>query len=213
MSRFGKKPLRENLHTEANDRYNELVRRYAESVKDYISEHKGESDVEELAYNGMWDEIDNQLYWYDDQWSVMIANITPQDCGEAFQKALDYFVEDVLKEIDFDEFEDEEDEDYDESYKPVRRPHKRMREARNLSEAKKYTQSDIKELIRKGAATDITNWSDEQITELRRKHSIELVGTSLGVYGPNAGLYRDVDTGELYAVRARNTVLGMMPIR
>ena len=86
-----------------------------------------------------------------------------------------------------------------------------MRETRSLSEAKKYTQKDIKEYVRLGKATDITNWSFEKINDLLKERSLELVGSSFGINGMNGGLYRDVDTGELFAVCARSSTLLQMP--
>ena len=203
MRKNGKRYFKESYASyEHSFEYDDIVKDIADRAR-LIMQDDPNIEEEEAVQQAM----DDGMFRTADQWTMIEEYADPQDCDvfDSAWYALSSDVQDMLVDMLGD--------GYDESYKPVRRPHKRMREARNLSEAKKYTQSDIKELIRKGAATDITNWSDEQITELRRKHSIELVGTSLGVYGPNAGLYRDVDTGELYAIRARNAVLGMMPIR
>lgn len=63
---------------------------------------------------------------------------------------------------------------------------------------RKFTQKEIRSYITSGLATDITNAKDVDWMNL------ETVGLSFGVYGMNAGLFRDRQTGEFYAVRNRS---------
>ena len=60
---------------------------------------------------------------------------------------------------------------------------------------KKYTQRQIKEYIRDHAAEDITNYNFNQMNEFLHARNLEKVAYSSGIYGINAGLLRDCDTG------------------
>ena len=64
----------------------------------------------------------------------------------------------------------------------------------------KYTQKQLRELVRLGCAEDYTNKPSEYIYTLRR---LEKVGYSSGVYGINGGLVEDTETGALYAIIGR----------
>lgn len=66
---------------------------------------------------------------------------------------------------------------------------------------RKYTQKEIRHYITSGLATDITNAKDVD------KMNLETVGLSFGVYGMNAGLFQDKETGDFYVVRNRSTNL------
>ena len=70
---------------------------------------------------------------------------------------------------------------------------------------RKYTLREIKDFIRLGLAQDITNADPDTVAELW-KHS-EKVGYSSGVYGINGGLIQDTETGEFFAITARNSNL------
>lgn len=74
---------------------------------------------------------------------------------------------------------------------------------------KKYTQREIKRLASSGAAHDITTYNFNQMRDFLAAHSLEKIGISRGVYGINAGLLKDAETGELYAITARNSALFM----
>lgn len=63
------------------------------------------------------------------------------------------------------------------------------------------TKSSIRDLVKKGIAEDITNREYETLPHL------SVVELSFGVYGMNAGLFHDPETGKLYAVLARNSLL------
>lgn len=66
----------------------------------------------------------------------------------------------------------------------------------------KYTQKELKNLVAIGAALNLTNESAEKIPARYDK-----IGYSSGIYGINGGLIRDTDTGVLYAITARNSML------
>lgn len=69
---------------------------------------------------------------------------------------------------------------------------------------RKYTQKELRELVRLGVAEDYTNKPHEYAYTLNR---LEKVGYSTGVYGMNGGLVRDPETGTLYAIIGRCTNL------
>lgn len=67
----------------------------------------------------------------------------------------------------------------------------------------KYTQRQLKELVKTGAAVDVTNAGERgAIPENYRQ-----IGYSRGVYGCNGMLLQGRDTGTLYAVTARTTAI------
>ena len=73
---------------------------------------------------------------------------------------------------------------------------------------KKYTQREIKNFVLLGLAEDLTQASDEEIKS-KIKHC-EKVGYSSGIYGINGGLIQNTETGEYYAITARNSNLFMI---
>lgn len=75
---------------------------------------------------------------------------------------------------------------------------------------RRYTQKEIKELIRTGAAVNISDYSFSDTTEFLKSHSIEKIGTSCGIYGINGGVIQDINSGELYAIAKRNSTLLMI---
>lgn len=68
---------------------------------------------------------------------------------------------------------------------------------------KKYTQKEMRMMVRTGMAQGITNASYESVEKL----NLEKIGFSTGIYGMNGGVFRERDTKELYVVIARNTLL------
>lgn len=68
-------------------------------------------------------------------------------------------------------------------------------------------QKDIKKMIADGLATDITDYDFDAIKNFMETHSIETVDLSAGIYGMNGGLFKDRETGELYAIKARSGAL------
>lgn len=70
---------------------------------------------------------------------------------------------------------------------------------------KKYKLNELKNLVKLGMANDLTNATAAEVME-QWKHA-EKVGYSSGVYGINGGLIQNTETGEYYAITARNTNL------
>lgn len=69
---------------------------------------------------------------------------------------------------------------------------------------RKYTQKELRQLVRLGIAEDYTNKPSEYVYTLRR---LDKVGYSFGIYGINGGLVKDTETGQLYAIIGRNSNL------
>ena len=74
---------------------------------------------------------------------------------------------------------------------------------------KKYKQKQVRQLVRDGIAEDITALSFEKMAQFLHGHDLEKIGVSRGIYGMNAGLLQDRQTGELYAITTRNSALFM----
>ena len=70
---------------------------------------------------------------------------------------------------------------------------------------RKYTLSELKNLVRCGMAHDLTNATVNEV--MKQWQHAERVGYSSGVYGINGGLIRNTETGEYYAITARNSNL------
>lgn len=69
---------------------------------------------------------------------------------------------------------------------------------------KKYTQAQLRQLVRLGVAEDCADKPGEYMDTLRRP---DKVGYNSGIYGINGGLLRDGETGQLYAIIGRCTNL------
>ena len=74
---------------------------------------------------------------------------------------------------------------------------------------RKTTQRTIKGYVKDGAAVDLTNYNFEQMRDFLHAHSLDKIAYSTGIYGINAGLLQDRESGQLYAITARNTALSM----
>lgn len=70
---------------------------------------------------------------------------------------------------------------------------------------RKYKLSELKSLVRSGMAHDLTNASTADVMD-QWKHG-EKVGYSSGAYGIYGGLIQNTETGEYYAITARNSNL------
>lgn len=70
---------------------------------------------------------------------------------------------------------------------------------------RKYTLRELKNLVHCGMAHDLTNATAAEVMEQWR-HG-EKVGYSSGTYGINGGLIQNRETGEYYAITARNSNL------
>ena len=65
----------------------------------------------------------------------------------------------------------------------------------------RYTQKELRNLVKSGRAIDVTNDSSRTITE-----NYTQIGYSAGVYGCNGRLFRG-DSGQLYVITARTTAI------
>lgn len=72
---------------------------------------------------------------------------------------------------------------------------------------RKYTQKELKRLVSLGLAENITNLSFEDAQKFYKEHNYLQVGYSSGVYGCNGALLEDINTGEQFAITARNSTL------
>ena len=70
---------------------------------------------------------------------------------------------------------------------------------------RKYTQRELKNLVRCGMAHDLTNATAAEVME-QWEHAYK-VGYSSGAYGINGGLIQNTETGEYYAITVRNSNL------
>lgn len=70
---------------------------------------------------------------------------------------------------------------------------------------RKYTQRELKNLVKLGIVNDLTNATAAEVME-QWKHA-EKVGYSSGVYGINGGLIQNTETGKYYAITASNSNL------
>lgn len=67
----------------------------------------------------------------------------------------------------------------------------------------RFTQTQLKNLVRTGAAVDVTNASDRRAIP----EPYAQVGFSCGVYGCNGQLFKGLESGKLYAITARTTAI------
>ena len=63
------------------------------------------------------------------------------------------------------------------------------------------TQKEIKRLVKVGAAIELTD------TATIPAGRLETVALSFGIYGMNGGLFRDYESGQLYAIPRRDGIL------
>lgn len=63
------------------------------------------------------------------------------------------------------------------------------------------TQRELKRLIKVGAAIELTD------TTTIPAGRLETVALSFGMYGINGGLFRDQESGQLYAIPRRDSML------
>lgn len=72
---------------------------------------------------------------------------------------------------------------------------------------KKYTLREIKDFVRLGLASDVSNMSNSEMRDFMKSHRLEKVGYSAGINGINGGIMKDIESGEMYAITARNAAL------
>ena len=72
----------------------------------------------------------------------------------------------------------------------------------------KFTQKQLKELVKSGAAVDITNGDDATRESIESKEgSYTQIGYAAGVYGCNGMLLQGHKTNTLYAITSRTTAI------
>lgn len=69
------------------------------------------------------------------------------------------------------------------------------------------TKEDILQYVENGMAEDVSKYSDKEIKDLLQSINKEVLGKSRNGYGYNAILFRDKNTGDLYAITNRNTTM------
>lgn len=71
----------------------------------------------------------------------------------------------------------------------------------------KYTQKTIRNLVKDGAAIDITNYDSYMHEQLQAQDHPECIGYSIGAYGINGLLLRGRNSGTLYAIPSRASAI------
>lgn len=118
-------------------------------------------------------------------------------------------------EVYVDEYEKKKVNDFlntlDEGYHPRRTKRESFNKVRRKyklgeSSRKKYTQAQLRAMVRDGKAEDITNYSFEEANDLYDR-GYDVIGVSSGTYGINGALLRMRDTDELLVITSRNSTL------
>lgn len=72
----------------------------------------------------------------------------------------------------------------------------------------RFTQKQLRELVKTGAAVDVSNADNETRREIERNEGYyNQIGYSAGVYGCNGMLLKGNKTGKLYAVTSRTQAI------
>lgn len=175
----------------AKDRLEESENDYHNSVKSSRKSIKSGWERTDMASGPIWDK---------DNWRIIERrNHSLKDWGDEYYMLRDKSnlgAEDVrfntlAEAMDFADSRN----NVNSSRKPIK-----------SSKTRHFTLKEIRDYVRMGMVTDITNWSTEDIQELGH---LEEIGLSMGTYGMNGGLFQD-DNGERYAVLARNANLFML---
>nr|DAM34693.1 MAG TPA: hypothetical protein [Caudoviricetes sp.] len=72
---------------------------------------------------------------------------------------------------------------------------------------RRYTQRELRGLVRAGIAADISAWDHVQASALHQAADLVRIGYSRGVYGCNGALLQDRRTGAQYAIIGRTIAL------
>ena len=153
-----------------------------------------------IAYEALIDLFQDTVDGYD-----VKVRVTSEMVKQWFKRAgLSYI--DALKPV-VDKIEEERAE-ADAQKKECVIPRQRSRRQKRMTESsrRKYTQKELRDLVRSGKAEDITTYSFEEANDLYDR-GYDVVGVSSGVYGMNGALLKMRDTGELMAICARNSTL------
>lgn len=72
----------------------------------------------------------------------------------------------------------------------------------------KYTQKQLREMVKYGIAENVSNYGCKEINELKEKEGwLEQVGYASGIYGCNGQLLKGHNTGNLYAITSRTQAI------
>ena len=72
----------------------------------------------------------------------------------------------------------------------------------------KYTQRQLREMVARGMAENITNATNETRNDIEQKEGYYTqVGYSSGIYGCNGMLFKGKNTGTLYAITSRSQAI------
>ena len=72
----------------------------------------------------------------------------------------------------------------------------------------RYTQKELREMVRNNVAVDITSGTNETRKEIEKKEGyLTQIGYACGIYGCNGMLFKGHNTNELYAVTSRTTAI------
>lgn len=148
-----------------------------------------------------YSDINNNNVW--DAYDIAIETLGADELCEALAKALGTdALSDNLRYI-FRVYDIPFGDDEDEFEESCNRRHS-MRE--RSGDRRKITQRELKDMIRKGTAEDITNISFDEANDLYDR-GYDVIAVSSGVYGINGALLQMNDTGDQLAITARNSVL------
>lgn len=153
-----------------------------------------------IAYEALIDLFQDTVNGYD-----VKVRVTSEMVKQWFKRVgLSYI--DALKPV-VDKIE-EEREEANAQKKECVIPRQRSRRPKRMTESsrRRYTQKELRDLVRSGKAEDITTYSFEEANDLYDR-GYDVVGVSSGVYGMNGALLKMRDTGELMAICARNSTL------
>ena len=72
----------------------------------------------------------------------------------------------------------------------------------------KYTQKQLKEMVRDGIATDISYYDNDGRNKIQEKEGYYTqVGYASGIYGCSGMLLKGYKTGSLYAITSRTSAI------
>ena len=72
----------------------------------------------------------------------------------------------------------------------------------------KYTQKQLKELVREEVATDITNGTNDTRDEIEAIEGwLAQIGYAVSIYGCGGMLFKGHNTGKLYAITTRSQAI------
>lgn len=76
-----------------------------------------------------------------------------------------------------------------------------------MRDMRRYTQQELRGLVRAGIAADISIYDHRQALDLHQEADLVQIGYSRGIYGCNGALLQDRRTGAQYAIIGRTTAL------